>query len=153
MTSQETAPVDSSATQTIDGIVNEVLHLISGERGSFRNWEWFKELFLPAATFTVLTHGKNGSSVEVITVDEFIERGAPVYEKDGFLEYETGKVIDEYNGLANVFQSYVAKQGTKEERGINSYQLVFSENRWWISSVAWTSDRNGEKIPEAYLTH
>lgn len=57
-----------------------------------------------------------------------------------------------YNGIANVFQSFYGKDSeNKEERGINSYQLVYFKNRWWIANLLWTGDANGVKIPKKYL--
>jgi hypothetical protein len=71
--------------------------------------------------------------------------------KDLF-EYETGKVVDEYNGIAHVFQSFFAKDSeNNEEKGINSYQLVYSDSRWWIVNIVWTGDSNGIKVPGKYL--
>jgi len=38
-----------------------------------------------------------------------------------------------------------------EENGINSYQLVYFNKRWWIANLVWTVDNNGVKIPKKYL--
>ncbi len=37
------------------------------------------------------------------------------YYAQGFYQHETGKVIDEYNGIANVFQSWYAKDSEDQE--------------------------------------
>ena len=42
---------------------------------------------------------------------------------------------------------------TVVQRGINSYQLVYFKDRWWIVNVLWTGDRNGEPIPRKYLNN
>ncbi len=61
------------------------------------------------------------------------------YYDKGFEEFELGKVINEYNGIANVFQSFYGKDSEgAEEKGINSYQLVYFKNRWWIANMVWT---------------
>ena len=85
-------------------------------------------------------------------MDDFIKLMHDEYYEQGYLEYETGKTIDEYNGIANVFQSFYGKDSeNKEERGINSYQLVYFEKRWWIANLLWTGDTNGVKVPKKYL--
>ena len=62
------------------------------------------------------------------------------------------KVVDEYNGIAHVFQTFYAKDSENfEERGITSYQLVYFNNRWWIANIVWTGDSNGVKVPAKYL--
>jgi len=135
--------------ESIDGIVKEVLKIISGEKGKERDWDAFRNLFTSNAQISVLVHGKDGSATtRSYTSDEFISLGKKYYENDGFLEYEIKKVVNEYNGIANVFQSYYAKELDVEEKGVNSYQLVHDGKRWWIQTLLWTSNRNGVELPE-----
>lgn len=142
---------DSAAVKTIDGTINEVLKIVSGEKGATRNWEAFRFLFTPNAQITVLRHEKNNKNVPVTySLEEFVRLGMRFYENDGFIEYELTKTIDEYNGIAHAFQSYYAKELDVEEQGINSYQLVHDGKRWWIVSLLWTNNRNGVPLPEEY---
>jgi hypothetical protein len=61
-------------------------------------------------------------------------------------------VVNEYNGIANVFQSFYAKDSDNEEAtGITSYQLIYIQGRWWISDLMWTNNTNNVPIPEKYL--
>ena len=145
-------PRDIASVNTIDGIVNEVLTIVSGEKGKKRNWERFRQLFLPTAQFAVLFHKDDGTkSINTLTLEEFVRLAGHSYQDSGFLEYEIFKTVDEYNGIAQVFQSYYAKELDIEEKGINSFQLIHDGKRWWIFSLMWTNDRNGVKIPEKYL--
>ncbi len=74
----------------------------------------------------------------------------PYYEED-FSESELHQVVDAYNGIAQVFQTFeVTDADAYQGRGITSYQLVHFEERWWIVNVLWTSDSNGVAIPEKY---
>ena len=141
------------AVKSIDGIVNEVLEIISGEEGKIRDWDGFRNLFLPTANFTVLYHDDTfHQSSETINLEEFIHLMHDEYYNKGFTEYEISKVVDEYNGIANVFQSYYGKDSEGyEEKGITSYQLIYFENRWWIANILWTGDSNGVEIPKKYL--
>jgi len=150
---QEKVATDSSAVKSIDGIVKEILEIISGEKGETRDMEAFRNLFLPTANFTVLYHDDSfPRPYETVSLEEFIEIMKDAYYEQGFFEYETGKVVDEYNGIAQVFQSYHGKDSENyEERGITSYQLVYFNDRWWIANVVWTGDSNGVKVPEKYL--
>jgi hypothetical protein len=150
---QEAMLPDTNAVKSIDGIVKEVLRLVSGEKGKVRNWEALRNLFLPTATFTVLNNNDSiQQPVETVRLDDFIKLLHDEYYEQGYLEYETGRTIDEYNGIANVFQSFYGKDSeNKEERGINSYQLVYFKKRWWIANLLWTGDTNGVKIPKKYL--
>ena len=153
LTAQEKMSADTNAVKSIDGIVKEVLRLVSGEKGKTRNWEALRNLFLATATFTVLNNSDSiQQPVETASLDEFIKLMHDEYYEQGYLEYELGKNVDEYNGIANVFQSFYGKDSeNKEERGINSYQLVYFKKRWWVANLLWTGDTNGVKIPDKYL--
>ncbi len=73
MNAQEKMAVDSVAVNSIDGIVNEVLKIISGDEGKVRNWDSFRNLFLPSANFTVLYHTDEILlEYETVTLEEFI---------------------------------------------------------------------------------
>jgi len=152
---QETILPDANAVKSIDGIVKEVLRLQSGESGKTRNWKALRNLFLPTATFTILNINSSDSlrpPTETVSLDDFIELMHDDYYEEGYLEYETGKTIDEFNGIANVFQSFYGKDSKNEEaRGINSYQLVYFGKRWWIANLLWTLETDKVKIPKKYL--
>jgi len=152
---QDTISADTNAVKSIAGIVKEALRLQSGERGQTRNWKALRNLFLPTATFTILNI-ENGDSLrkptETVSLDEFIELLHDDYYEEGYLEYETGKTVDEFNGIANVFQSFYGKDSKNEvARGINSYQLVYFGRRWWIANLLWTLETDKVKISKKYL--
>jgi hypothetical protein len=150
---QEIKFTDSTAVRSIDGIVKEVLKVMSREKGEIKNWEAFRRLFLPTARFTVHSHDKSSKQpVESVTLDEFITILQDPYYDQGFLEYEVAKTVDEYNGIAHVFQTYYSKDSEgHEEKGITSYQFVNYNDRWWIVSIVWTGDSNGVPVPKKYL--
>ena len=136
---QNKMAADTDAVHSIDGIVKEMLRIVSGEKGKSRNWDTFRNLFLPTAQFTVVNHSDSlPQPVETVSLEEFIKLMHNQYYDAGYLEYEISKVVNEYNGIANVFQSFYGKDSENvEERGINSYQLVYFNNRWWIANLIY----------------
>lgn len=150
---QEMMLPDTNALKTVNGIVNETLRLISSEKGKTRNWEALRNLFLPTATLTVRNDNDSITQpMETVTLVEFIDLMHNEYYENGYLEYEMGKTVEEFNGIANVFQSFVGKDSEgKKERGINSYQLIYFDKRWWIANLLWTLETNSVKIPKRYL--
>jgi len=61
-------------------------------------------------------------------------------------------VVNQYNGIANVFQSFYAQDSDKEEAtGITSYQLTYFQERWWISDLMWPNHTDNVPIPKKYL--
>ena len=132
-----------------------MLELISGDKGASRDWNTFKSLFLPSAQLMATNIAQDGSyQVSAMSIDEFVTNIGPVYSRDGFEEYSIGLTVNEFNGIANVFQSFYCKNlvGTYEKRGINSYQLVFKENRWWVANLLFTNETDKSPLPEKYLT-
>ena len=96
--------VDTVAVNSIDGIVNEVLESISVEKGEGIDLEKFRNLFVPNAWFSMLFPNDSiPQPLETVSLDEFIEMLDDPYYEQGYLEYEMGKVVDEYNGIAQVF--------------------------------------------------
>ena len=134
---QDKEAAGSTAVQSIDGIVNEVLNILSTKEGETADADALRNLFLPTANFTVHTHNDSiPVPVETVSLDEFLEILQDPYYEEGFLEYEIHKVVDEYNGIAQVFQTYYGKDSEDyEEKGITSYQLVYFKDRWWIANT------------------
>jgi len=109
-----------NAVQSIDGIMKEVYNMISREKGDNPDWDAFRNLFLPTVRFTVLYHDDTfPQPVESASLEELIEMIQDPYYEEGFTQYETGRVVDEYNGIAHVFHSYYGKDSEDyEERGM-----------------------------------
>ena len=133
--------------------VNEVLSIISGEEGEARDWEQFEACFSPTAQIVVVAHDTLGHfKTMTFDVERFMSIGQKVYEKNYFSEVPIRTKVEIYNGLASVFQSYIANDGKHpEQRGINSYELVYTDGVWKIQSLIWSSNDNGAPLPERYV--
>ena len=136
-----------------EAIVKEVFAQVSTKPGEKIDLKAFGNLFLPNARFTVLYQDDSfPEPYETVTLEEFKELLTDEYYQKGFTQYELGKRVDQFNGIAQVFQSFEGRDSDGyEERGIASYQLIYLEDRWWILSVLWTGNSNGVKIPKQYL--
>lgn len=141
--------------KTPQGITDKMLELISGDINELRDWDTYRNLFLPTAQKIILNPNANQISrqVRVMNLEEFVRFVGPQYKKNGFEEVSIGTTVNEFNGIANVFQSFHAKNltGTYEKRGINSYQLVFVSGRWWIASTCWADETEEQQLPAKYL--
>lgn len=141
---------DSSITASPQAIINEVMNIISGDTTEVRDWEHFRSLFIPSAQFVIKNHNSQRRPVSTLTLEEFIRNIGPTYQQNGFLEEQLDVKIDEYNGIAQVFQVYHCKtlNGTFEASGVNSYQLIYANDRWWIVNLMWSSNSNGVELPK-----
>lgn len=140
--------------QSPDGVAQRMLEIISGPKGEERDWNEYRNLFLPRAQKIMITKTKDGSErIRVMNIEEFIRNVGPFYSRDGFEEYVIGLEVDEFNGIAQVFQSFYCRNliGTYENRGINSYQCIYANGRWWIASTMFTNESEESPLPKEYL--
>lgn len=140
--------------QSPQGVTQRMLEIISGPQGKERAWEEYRNLFLPRAQKIMVTKNEDGTTrVRVMNIEEFIRNVGPYYARDGFEEYVIGLEIDEFNGIAQVFQTFYCRNliGTYENRGINSYQCIYADGRWWIASTMFTNESTDSPLPEKYL--
>ncbi len=145
---------DTLAVKSIKGITDKMLDLISVEIGEDVNWDEYRNLFLPRSQKYFIRKGKDGRiNVRSMNLEEFIRNVGPLYARDGFEEYSIGLEINEFNGIANVFQSFYCKnlKGTYEKRGINSFQLIYADDRWWIASTTFSNESEDSPLPEKFI--
>jgi len=140
------------ACQTPEGITNLLLEIISVEKGEAADWKTFKKLFLPKATIMFADPDKYQEPIclKVRQIKKNFNRG---YIENGFTEKPLGYHVDQFNNLAQVFQAYESVYGNGEnyERGVNAYQLVFRDNRWWISAITYSIETENTKIPKSFM--
>lgn len=150
LSAQEKMASRPDAVQSIDGVLSEVLRILNGERGKTRNWDDFRNLFLPSSRLAILNQGDDfPAPVESVSVEEFIDYMHDDYYDQGFRETELEKHVDEYKGIAQVFQTTRIVDGDGEDvKGISSYQLVHCDGRWWIANVLWTIDSHDVEVSD-----
>ncbi|MBD3630826.1 hypothetical protein [Cyclobacterium sp.] len=61
-----------------------------------------RNLFHPSAILTVA----DSFNAETVSINDFLILLKDPYYEEGYLEKEINKVVDEYNGIAQVFQSF-----------------------------------------------
>jgi hypothetical protein len=159
---QPTAPETAAApmarpadVETLDGIIAAVYDVISGPTGKQRDWNRLRSLFAPGARL-IPTGPKPGGGYgsRVFTVDEYIERAGPIFEKQGFFEKEAARQTEQFGQIAHLFSTYESRHSPDEQpfqRGINSMQLMNDGNRWWIVTIFWQGEDEKSPLPEKYL--
>jgi hypothetical protein len=98
---------------------------------------------------------REGTTVlRAMTVDQYIERARPMFERDGFTERELARRVERFGHLAHVWSTYegrIDRADAKPIRGVNSIQLVHDGKRWWITSVLWQQEDAANELPAEYL--
>lgn len=144
-------------TATPESIVTAAYAALARPPGERFDWDRFRTLFLPEARLIPNTEQRSGS-FSVLGPEDFIAwiEGVTVVggpEDKGFTEASVHNLVEQYGDVAHVFSTYKKHfWGESEElgRGINSFQLVRKDDRWWIVGIVWDEDYAAGPIPERY---
>ncbi len=147
---------DLADVRSVDAIVAALYDVISGPAGAPRDWDRFRSLFLPEARLTPTgVRPDDGSAwARYLTTEDYIGRSGPVLEGRGFVEQEIGRITERFENIAHAFSTYESRwtpEGDVFQRGINSIQLLWDGERWWIVNIMWRGVRAEEEIPARYL--
>lgn len=143
--------------KSIENIVNATYASIERAPGSDYDWDRFRSLFLPEATLISNTE-QRGGQFAVLSVEGFVDWISTYTviggENDkGFAEEGYHLQVDRYGDIANAMSTYQKHFYGDDQilgRGINSFQLVWHDNRWWIVSIIWDEETGAGAIPEMY---
>lgn len=134
-----------SDVATLDSIIHATYDVISGPAGQPRDWERFRNLYIPGARLMpVVSVGT--PTVRVLTPEDYIRRVEPIFAKESFYERETGRHVEIVGRIAHVLSHYESVRepnGAPFEHGTNSIQAFTDDSRWWIISVLWNTSRSG----------
>lgn len=141
--------------KSIDSIVNALYSVISGPAGE-RDWNRFRSLFLPGATLTSTRKDDKGViHVNPGNVEDYVRRAGAFFLKEGFFESPLVSRTQSYGNITHVFCSYESRHASGEApfaRGINSIQLAYDGNRWWVMSILWDSERPDNPLPKEFAS-
>lgn len=148
---------------SIDAIIAASYDGISGPAGKKRDWDRERSLFIPDARLipTTKTAGESNQdgkiAPQVMDVDGFIERSRDYLEKNGFFEKEIARRTEQFGHIAHVWSTYESRHHEDDPepfmRGINSFQLLYDDRRWWIVTIYWQHESPETPIPEKYLVN
>ena len=148
--------IDTTKANTIDSTIKTLYETISGDKGVKRNWGQFKFLFYKDAKLIPSGENKEGKfKLRFMSPDDYVKSSGKWLENNGFFEKEIHREIQQFGNLVHVFSTYESYYSNTDEkpfmRGINSIQLLFDNNRWWIVNIYWTNETEKNKLPKAYL--
>jgi hypothetical protein len=151
LVTESPVPPSPADVASLDAIMRAVYDVISGPAGQKRDWNRMRSLF--TANARLMPHG--GRGLRSGTVEDYITSSGPFLEKEGFIEREIARRVEQYGDIAHVFSTYEARNradGPVIMRGINSFQLVRHAGRWWVVSIMWQAETPQTPIPAEYLS-
>ena len=139
--------------KSIDAILFAVYDVISGPAGD-RNWDRFRSLFIPGGRLTSAQKSKDGSFF-VEDVEGYARGAGDYFKAHAFFERSINNRVERFGNMAQVFSSYESRNAPNEKpfaRGINSFQLFYDGQRWWIVSILWDEETPAMPLP-ADMSH
>lgn len=138
---------------SIEGIVKALYEVVSGPAGT-RDWDRERTLLHPhGRLMPTRPRPEGGAEVHVFDSEGYIASRSP-FATNSFWEIELVHRVERFGNIAHVWSTYEGRRAPGEEpflRGINSIQLFHDGDRWWVMSVLWDNEREGNPMPERYL--
>ena len=141
---------------TIEGILARAYDVISGPQGEPRDWDRFRDLFLPGqgSLKAVYRDRENVPQIRAITPEEYVSMAEGMFDQESFFETGLHHRIERFGSIAHVFSTYESRRDPAEApfaRGINSFQLFWNGERWSVISIFWDQEYPDQTIPRRYL--
>ncbi len=155
-TGGEVPEANPDDVSSIDAIITALYDVISGPAGQERDWDRFRSLHIPEAR--LIPSGPRGdgqkNGARILTLDNYIEGAGPQLVETGFFEIEIGRILERFENIAHAFSTYESRrtpEGEVFQRGINSIQLMWDGERWWILNIFWRGVGGDHEIPAKYM--
>ena len=142
---------------TIEKTVRAFYDAISAPAGGKLDRDRLRSLFLPAGRIVV---GRPASSsraadVRILSTEEYAAISDSQTISKGFFDRNIANQIERFGVMAHVYSTYESRferdSTAPVARGIKSFELLNSDNRWYIVQVYWDSERPDNPIPDRYL--
>jgi len=137
-----------------EALVRAVYDAISGLRGE-RDWNRIRGFYLDGARLIPTGMRANGDfGLRILSIEEWITGARELFLRQDFFEVEVAQKVDRFGQIAQIFSTYECRHqadGPAFMRGINSFQLLRKDERWWVMNCFWDNESAGNPIPSEYL--
>ncbi len=127
--------------KTIDAIINAYYDVVSGS--SSDPWEFERDSYLHAPNASITRLDGQGNAMVHTLEAEYIPMG--LKPRESFYEIELKRVVTQFGHMAQVWSAFEIRSDPDvagDTKGLNSIQLHFENNRWFIDS--WTAQMEDE---------
>jgi hypothetical protein len=125
---------------TAQAVVDELYDLVTFDAGTTPDWDQVRALFIDEAVIVLRT---SRTATSVFSVDgfvgdfvAFIERAN--VEESGFAETIVKTKAMVFGDIAHVlvlYEALIPGSGRDPQQGVDSFQLIYKNERWWIASI------------------
>lgn len=151
--SQKTANAYLKDVTSIDAIIKASYDVVSGEKGAERQWQRDQFLHHPQAVYSFTDRKTEKTKQIVMSISDFQKETDDMVLETAFYESEINREVRIFGNIAQVWSTYetrLEKNGPVMRRGINSIQLFFDNERWYIISWIFDKELEQNKIPKSF---
>ena len=144
----------SEDEKAINEAVLNAYAAITFEAGAAPDYDAIRAVFMPQTTM----YNFRTDSLAAFGLDDFVAALEGVVENGqmtAFSEIELGGETEYFGNIGHrisAYASYFDGSGVVGERGVNSFQLLKVNGTWRINSVVWDVEKDGQPIPDRYVT-
>jgi hypothetical protein len=142
-------------TKTIDSTIEVLYEVISGDKGVERDWDLFLNLFHKDAKLIPSGPNQDSHGARFLSPQEYVESSGKWLFENGFHEVVIKNTTEIFGNIAHVFSSYESFRSKSDKipflRGINSIQMMYDNERWYIINIFWMQESEKNQIPIKYL--
>ncbi|MEW6741514.1 MAG: hypothetical protein AB1486_02045 [Planctomycetota bacterium] len=141
---------------TAEGLVTELYKAVTFEAGTTPDWDKVRAMFLEQAIVVLRT---SREATTLFSVDGFVKDFEAFIEKTNARQTGFAETIIRFKSLgfrdmAHVLVLYSASVPTSPRpptQGVDSFQLIRKEGRWWIASIINELPTAESPVPEELL--
>ena len=150
-----TIAANADDVASVDGLMRAFYAVVNVRPDGQRLWSRDRTLYSPWVRFIGTSMSASGTpEVVVWNHQQLVDASEPLVQR-GFSETEIHRNTRSYGNIAHVDSTYEAvldsTNGPQRFRGVNSIELYFDGQRWWIASVMWMSEAASHPIPASLL--
>ena len=151
--SAQAVSAQSAEEKAIEAVVQSAYNGLSFDEGEKPNYNMMRSAFLDSAIFRSYRAG----TADVFTIEQYMVNYRGAVEGGSFKsirEQEIWGQTQVFGKVAHRFSTYVLyvnDMNTIVERGVNSMQLVKTDQGWKINSITYDTEKEGQTIPSIYL--
>jgi hypothetical protein len=142
---------------TIESTVRAFYDAISTPAGGRLNRDRLRSLFVPAGRIVVVRPPNSDRAADLVFLspEEYAAISDSQTVSKGFFDHNLANHIERFGVMAHVYSTYESRfdreSTTPVARGIKSFELLNSGNRWYILQVYFDFERPDNPIPDHYL--
>jgi hypothetical protein len=142
---------------TIEDIVRAFYSAISTPAGGKLDQNRLRSLFVPGGRIvsSVPANSTRAADVRFLSPEEYAAISDAQTVRSGFFDRNPANQIERFGEMAHVYSTFESRSHLDDPkpmaRGIKSFELLNSANRWYIIEVYWDWERPDNPIPDRYL--